>query len=421
MSSHKSSILDGKDSVQGSSLESTADTEHSVRAYEALKASCDRQGLYPCNLLRRNELQSTTEGYRRYLDDEEKRLFNPDLEEIHFHELEDKGTDYRTSVIRSTPSVEKHLHQDGRDPDSRFVFIHAKNSLAQLKCSRDSFSNILTYHQVPPSFIDLVSAFGLTHYPTDYHMTGFDSDDNLAVKDCSKLLKIPTLGRSGREHRVQYLLRSVERDSASDGSRTWNIRQAAVYHTFDFIEGKALWINIKANSLLADRIKEATTDSAIINSAALGDVAESFRSTLAIHLIFLKWCDEDWRICINDCKSKVQDIIVRAQTSQVVQTLSLEEVQYLHYLGEQLESHRLVMELNHQVMRDIADRYRTLTSQHGSPGYLQEACTNDINFFAKRVERIQKNLQIRMTQIKSLQAWLQDGKELVKDTRHFTS
>ncbi|KAM0233367.1 hypothetical protein ACHAPO_007061 [Fusarium lateritium] len=441
--------------------------------------------------MQRKQLQSTAERYRQKLDDDCERLFNPDFEEIHFHELQDNSTDYETSVIRNTPYVEKHLRQDGRDPISRFVFIQAEHSRAPLNCSRDTFSYILSYHQVPPNFIDFVSAFGFTHYPTDYYMTGFDFDDNLGVKDSSKLVKISHLGRSGREHRMQYLLRSVESDVAFDGSTKWNIRQTAVYHSFDLIEGKALWINLKANSLLEDMIKEATADSAIIDSAAMGDLAESFSSTLTIHLVFIEWCDRNWRKCINDCETKIRDILAKAQTSQVAQpaefsdsakqalglnqaqttglssyekqsvsrpsfswwkkslclkspsryrhwvtddrekfspidtqtrqinnlnnlgTFSIDNIQQLHYVEEQLGSYRLVMELNHQAIHDIAERYRNLLSCRDFPEYLQQRCVDDIEAFVQRVERIQRNLEIRMTQVTSLLAWLRDGKELV--------
>ncbi|CAG1976420.1 unnamed protein product [Fusarium graminearum] len=495
MSIHNYPIFDMTKSGQRSLPKDTAEAELSERAYMALRASCDRQSNYPCNLMQRKQLKSTTELYRRQLNDEGDKIFNHDFEEIHFHELQDKGTDYGTSVIRNTPSVQKHLHQDGRDPISRFVFIQAEHSRAPLNCSRDSFSHILSYHQVPPTFIDFVSAFGFTHYPTDYHMTGFDSDDTLAVKDPSKLLTIPTIGRSGREHRMQYLLRSAERDYASDGSRKWNIRQTAVYHTFDLIEGKALWINMKANSLLEDRIKEATADSAIMNSTAMGDLAESFSSTLTIHLIFLEWCDQDWRTCINDCESKIRNILAKAQTSRVDQpaefnasakralvinqakttglsnyekrsfscpsiwkwkkrifpkspsghdyrdfnekerfrsvgevghtqrtqinnlnnldTFSFDSIQQLHYLEEQLGSYHLVMELNRQAMHDIAERYRNLISHRGCPEYLQIHCLADVEAFIQRVERIKKNLDIRMAQVTSLLAWLRDGKDLL--------
>ncbi|KAI6774807.1 hypothetical protein HG530_001565 [Fusarium avenaceum] len=496
-----SPTFQSKDSLESSFPEAFAGLEPSdstERAYVALRASCDRQAIYPRNLLQRKQLQSTTERYGRYLDAEKEKLFNLDFEEIYFHDLEDGAIDYRTVMIRNSPCVQTHLHnhRDGGDPKSRFIFLQAENSRAPLNCSRDSFSHIMSYHQVPPTFIDFVSAFGATHYPTDYHMTGFDSDDTLRVHD-SNLINISTLGRSGREHCMQYLLRSVERDSNDDESRRWNIRQAAVYHSFDFIEGKALWINIKANGLLKDRIIEATNDPAVLDLGTRDDLPKSFAATLVIHLIFLEWCDEDWRMCIRDCESKVRDVLAKAQTSQVVQPpafsasarralgfqkarptglsesekqppsvalawgrkihsnlrslsrykyrgtqdrdvfgttdddnhlqkrqfdnlknldgFSFGELQHLYYMSEQLESYRLVMELNHQTLRDIAERYQNLPSQRGFPESLTENCMEDILSFVRRVERIRKNLEIRMTQVTSLLAWLQDGKALFDD------
>ncbi|KAF5716912.1 serine threonine kinase [Fusarium mundagurra] len=499
MSPHDSPTLPLKSSFESSFPEACVGLEASdptERAYGALRNSCDRHAIYPCNLLQRKQLKSTRKRYRQYLDEEEKKLFNLDFEEIHFHDLDDGGKDYRTIMIRNSPSVRNHLHKDGGDPKSRFIFLQADTSRAPLNCSRDSFSHIMSYHQVPPTFIDFVSAFGATHYPTDYHMTGFDSDDTLGIHD-SNLVNISTLGRSGREHRIQYLLRSVERDINDDGSRRWNIRQAAVYHSFDFISGKALWINIKANELLKDRIMEATGDTAIVDLGTQDDLPKSFAATLIIHLILLEWCDEDWRTCIGDCESKVRNILVKAQTSQVVQppafsasarralgsqrarptelsesekqqpsvplawgrkirslvkslsrykyrvtqdsdlfgtpddddhlqkrqfenlknldTFSFGELQHLHYMSEQLESYRLVMELNNQALRDIAERYQNLPSQRGFPNSLKENCMEDILSFVRRVERIRKNLEIRMTQVNSLLAWLQDGKALFDD------
>ncbi|EWG52183.1 hypothetical protein FVEG_10983 [Fusarium verticillioides 7600] len=483
MYAQDSPIFPSKSSFESSCPEAFAGLEPSdptERAYEALRASCDRQAIYPCNLLQRKQLKSTTERYRRYLDDEEKKLFNLDFEEIHFHDLEDGGKDYRTVMIRNSPSVRNHLHKNGGDPRSRFIFLQAETSRSPLNCSRDSFSHITSYHQIPPTFIDFVSAFGATHYPTDYYMTGFDSDDTLGIQD-SNLINISTLGRSGREHRIQYLLRSVERGSNDDGSRRWNIRQAAVYHSFDFVSGKALWINIKANELFKNRITEATGDPAILDLDTQNDLPKSFAATLAIHLILLEWCDEDWRTCIRDCESKVRVILAKAQTSQVVQPPAFsasarralgsqrarptelgesekqlppapsEWVQKIRSFVKSLKRYRYratqkselfgnagdddhlqkrqfenlknldtfsfgeLQHLHYMTLRDIAERYQNLPSQRGFPESLKKNCAEDILSFARRVERIRKNLEIRMTQVNSLLAWLHDGKALFDD------
>lgn len=95
-------MFKSQDLVQSSFPGNIANIDTPDRAYVALKASCDRQGHYPCNLLQRKQLQSATERYRRYLDDGEKTLFNLGFEEIHFLELKENSTGQH---IVPTPSI----------------------------------------------------------------------------------------------------------------------------------------------------------------------------------------------------------------------------------------------------------------------------------------------------------------------------
>ncbi|KAJ4317350.1 hypothetical protein N0V84_007407 [Fusarium piperis] len=206
------------------------------------------------------ELTSNLERYRRCLVDKEKRLFAPTAEDISLLEL-----------------------NDGDDVD--------------------------------PSFLDFVFSFGSTEEPLDYHMTGFNCNDTLDVAD-ERLLDIPKLGRSGRELRVQYLLRSLERGT-QPGTTMGNIRQMAVYHTFDLVTGKALWVNIKANDLMETRLKEATAEFPELGSKAMDSLAGSFAATLAVHMVHMEWCDEDWRECINEIERKIRKILTKAQTARI--------------------------------------------------------------------------------------------------------
>lgn len=331
-------------------------------------------------------------------------------------------------------------------------------------------------------------------------MTGFNCHDTLDVPN-ERLLDIPKLGRSGREIRVQYLLRSLERAIGPDNTATPNIRQMAVYHTFDLVTGKAFWTNIKANGLVEDRIKEATTEVPALASRAMDSLAGSFAATLTIHMIHLGWCDEDWREYINDIESKIRNVLTKAQTARidrqpkdmkraftrassfhaskasthdlsekvpaasppnrkrkilnlfrlgnpdadaakkaavlsthsltrllreartedrdqidrlmVLDIFSFEEVQQLHYFGEFLESFRLVIDLNDQTLHDIAENYQDLWDRDGFPREIRENCQKELASFIRRIHRVRRNLQIRASQVKSLMAWLQEGKALV--------
>ena len=379
--------------------------------------------------------------------------------------------------------------------------IETIDSRSALKCSRESFQYMLSFLQVPSSFLDFSFSFCFTSEPIDYHLTGFQGDKTLDLVQ-NRSLRIPRLGRSGLQHQMQYLLRSVERSSSHDGSTTWNIRQMAVYHSFDLVNGRSLWINMKTNSLMRERIQEAAAEFPQLSSTALHGLPGCFAATLLTQLVYLEWCDESWRPCINDIEKKIRDTLNKAKTARVDQRLefsalatakktltlqksgnttmdfhekqlkrqggsnlwqrlatacrkvrgnsnrrsstprprgvrhdactdnsefsrqldslqalenfSLSEMQSLHYLGEKLESFRLVMELNRQTLRDIREHYQDLVENDGFSKDIKDGCKQELADFMRQLERVRKSLEVRSTQVKSLIAWLQDGKSLVR-------
>ncbi|KAM6509940.1 hypothetical protein FALCPG4_017576 [Fusarium falciforme] len=470
-----------------------------MNSHDLLIDGCENWICYPYNLLRPVQLRSTLERFRQRLVDDENRLFDPTAEDVSLLELNDGDDAYRRGNFRHYCKLRQHLLENRKDPKSRFIFMKAVHSRAKLSCSRDTFSYLSCFHQVDPSFLDFVSSFGLTDEPLDYHMTGFNCHDTLDLPD-ERLLDIPKLGRSGRELGVQYLLRSLEQGTGFDDAPTWNIRQMAVYHTFDLVTGTAFWINIKANGLMEDRIKEATTELPALGSRAVDSLSGSFAATLAVHKIHLEWCDEDWRGCINDIEGKIRNLLTKAQSARIdcqpkgmnraltlastfhaskvstddfpekrlapappsrkrrilnlfrqrnsygvaadkpgtlsthtltrlwrqartedrdqidrlvlLDTFSFDKVQQLHYFGELLESFRLVMDLNDQALRDIAENYQELWDRESFPKEIKETCKEDFASFIRRIQRIRKDLQVRATQVKSLMAWLHEGKTL---------
>jgi hypothetical protein len=97
----------------------------------------------------------------------------------------------------------------------------------------------------------------------------------------------------------------------------------------------------------------------------------------------------------------------------VLDTFSISEMQRLYHLGQELEAFRLVMQLNRQTLRDIIEHYEDLAKRDNFPAELKGSCKPALASFTRRVERIRKNLEIRVTQVESLIAWLQEGKALV--------
>ncbi|KAF7552111.1 hypothetical protein G7Z17_g4548 [Cylindrodendrum hubeiense] len=448
-------------------------------------------------------------------------------EAVDFLEARDGETRYLPMTTRTPSELRSHLLENHKDPKYRHIFVQSGDSRAPLNCSRESFSNILAFHQISPSFLDFVYSFGYTTLPKDYSMTGFLSEDTLDVaKDDA--LNIPRLGRSGCEHRVSYLLRSVERTEEEDDSDTtekkwpWRVRQMAVYHSFDFVTGRSLWLNIKANDLMKESITEAVTDLPELKASSIEDLGGGFNATLTTHLIFLEWCDSNWRRCINDFEKDLSAILIKAKTARLdqkhestairdavkramslrshgtfqkngeqgisrsqtivgslrtssssifskvqrtmtkltdrvnssplptavaqpviipptnttknvdelkkemdrlkeLEMFSFGELQKLHHMGELLEEMRLVINLDMQALRDIGECYSSLMKRDELPKEIHADCKRRMAEFLRKVDRIAKNLEIRLTQLESMTSWLKDGKALFDGILQFRS
>jgi hypothetical protein len=161
-----------------------------------------------------------------------------------------------------------------------------------------------------PVFLDFVFPFGVQEYQQDFHFSGFREDTQLLLSN--EGLKIPKLGRSGREIRLCYSLKSVEASKVNPGW-PWSIRQTSIYHSFDVETGKSFWVIIKGNKLLRNRIQTATRkDARQSNLGLFGSTAEAFSSSLATHLVLCDWCDEEWRWYLNYLEKKLQDATRRS-------------------------------------------------------------------------------------------------------------
>ena len=170
---------------------------------------------------------------------------------------------------------------------------------------------MFTYHQVMPEFLDFLCPFGRQQYPQDFHFSGFRQDTRLA--DAERGLSIPELGWSGRDIRLCYNLKSVER-SESQPDWPWSIRHCAAYHSFDVENGLANWIVIKGDQLMKNRIKSATDTGGLPETSSFQSTDRAFASTLATHLIFCNWSAESWRWYLNFLEEALQTASRRTLT-----------------------------------------------------------------------------------------------------------
>jgi hypothetical protein len=172
---------------------------------------------------------------------------------------------------------------------------------------------LLSFHQVSPSFLELVFAFGAGNQPEDFHYTSFRQESFL--DQVNTKFAIFRLGRSGREVRQCYNLWSTE--PSSGGSNPWSIRQAAVYHSFDVNTGKAFWIDIKANGVIKSRIKDETGLSGNLCPQNMFDLSSCFSATLNTHLIHFEWCRENWRLQLTSLEKRSSRILERVLNAPV--------------------------------------------------------------------------------------------------------
>lgn len=177
------------------------------------------------------------------------------------------------------------------------------------------FTFALTYHQVMPSFLDFVFPFGRTLYAQDFHFSGFRHGDRLAELD--RGTPMPQIGRSGRDIRLCYNLKSVE---GSRNNWPWSIRHAAVHHSFDVENGQATWIVIKGNKLLKERMTNASASLLQSDAHSFTDVVRAFSSALKLHLVLCNWSAEKWRWYINYLEDELQKITRRAVSVEVTRS-----------------------------------------------------------------------------------------------------
>lgn len=174
----------------------------------------------------------------------------------------------------------------------------------------------LTYHQVMPVFLDFIFPFGKQIYTRDFFFSGFRHENRLADLDAGP--NLPKLARSGREIRVCYSLKSVEKSDEPEEKRApWSVRQTATYHSFDIQTGAALWISVKGNDLIQDRIM-TTTENLKPDQRPFSTKERSFQESLSTHLVNCKWASENWRWYLNELEEELQGTTGRRALSAKV-------------------------------------------------------------------------------------------------------
>jgi hypothetical protein len=177
---------------------------------------------------------------------------------------------------------------------------------------------LLTYHQVMPSFLDLVFTFKARRRPLNYALFRHENylDDN------APSLPLPHLGRSGIQVQHAFNLLTVERSDLAHEKNQWPLRHASLYHSLDLKTGRAVYILLKGNGELAKRIKDATEKHRHLRPDSARTPEQSFVASLQVHLIMLEWGVESWSEYIDSMEETLRAQSVEAKVAPVATVTS---------------------------------------------------------------------------------------------------
>ncbi|RDW85933.1 hypothetical protein BP5796_04258 [Coleophoma crateriformis] len=440
--------------------------------------SCQNADQFPNNLVARGIFDYNLDDYRERLDQRQHDLFSSEDDGLlEFWEYSDEEQGmlpvFREEATYGIGELQRHLSTpsyDTCDPRCRFIFVLAPHSRERLCTSRKMLMYAFTYHQIMPAFLDFIFPFGQQVYVQDFYFSGFRRENLSADADTG--IKLPKLGRSGREIRMCYSLKSVEQ--SEEPEQTWSIRQTATYHSFDVVSGSALWISVKGNDLIKDRVMSAT-EHIKPNERPFATKAGAFARSLDVHWMNCKWASEEWRWYLNFLEEDIQSNTRRTLSTQVVRRrpeddeavkflkdrtrtasgretanngpmnlsnhlqppqsrpiqtrhplskhfntephvqdyFSFSDMQRLQSWEEKINEAVFVLTANVDVVRELAENYRSLVTSVESLEYFEMDQKKATESFEKQVMSIIRDMQVQIARAKTLIRLLADRKALV--------
>lgn len=306
-----------------------------------------------------------------------------------------------------------------RDPKCRFIYIYAENSRDRLKITRSSLTELFTYHQVMPAYLDFMFVFGAQSDAADLRFSGFR--EQTIMKDPPRGPAIPDLGRSGRHFQLCYILKGVTLKRKSDENTKldeWSIRQAAVYHQFDVVYGTLLWIVTKGRRDIQERFKEMTGKDGRPEDKTFDTVEDCLRSSLAAHLMYSHWSTEGWRWYIRWLES-----VIDTESSMAIygprgpgyahKDYKPYHIQDLQYWLDKTSEAIMVLEANVDVISALQRFYFSLRENKDFPDILKQNSADDITSFNAQLDEIISDFRMQISRAKLLANIIRDRKELV--------
>ncbi|KAI1102225.1 hypothetical protein F4804DRAFT_343428 [Jackrogersella minutella] len=280
---------------------------------------------YPTNLLRTEAFPHTLDSYQRRLNG--KKIFDTTHRSLVCIDLYDNYPAFHKSKELDTlDKLSGYIDEEDGAPLWRMVFLQSASSRGALGCSKDQLTLLLSYYQVMPSFLEFILTFSIRGGPVAHAQF---RHENYLEKN-SPGLALPELRRSGVQIQHAFNLLSVERASNPSESNQWPLRQIALYHSFDVLNGRCLYIFLKGNRLMAGRIFSATKDHRHLKATEITSPEASFIAALQVQTIMIEWCSESWAEYIDYLEEEIAGVAVEGNAAPVEKMTSPMEIESMH-------------------------------------------------------------------------------------------
>jgi Mg2+ and Co2+ transporter CorA len=299
-----------------------------------------------------------------------------------------------------------------KDPRCRFVYFYGGDSRVPLKVTRESLTRVLTYHQVMPSYLDFMYVFGKQEKPRDLGYSGFR--EQTLLSDPPRGPAVNVLGRSGRQYQMSYNLKAPFFKTSPDN--LWTIRQAAIHHQFDIVEGTSLWVITKGDRELKNRIELMTGPDGRPEDHAFTTAADCFKSSLAVHTLIAHWAGEDWRWRIQTLEDDIDRATFEAVDASRAQGkfchfYTPDELTKLQGKSDKITEIVMVLEANVAVLTSIRKYYERLLENKDFT--LNVDCEESVGVFAAHIDEMICDMEMQILRAKVLAQVTADRKTII--------
>ncbi|KAK0625142.1 hypothetical protein B0T17DRAFT_617274 [Bombardia bombarda] len=368
--------------------------------------------------------------------------------------------DYDESDDKTVPASEleqAHLMLR-KDPVCRFIFLEMSSTVGRFKITEEMLLKILTYHQVSPYLLNYLGYFA--HNPmtrdSDLMFGGFKS-----LKRFSKRTSfdVPELGRSGTYYELVLEFRTIfdpkvqgdddesrideQFDSDDDSLRsepgglwgrirriygfqsvdnteprnilpsgymkfkTWPVARTVVYHRFDVLNWKSLWIMTSAEDKTDHKYRDIKKAASAANFSPDLSFGESLKSSLGVMLWLAEWSLSDYAsyiAALDDNLQKLTEPFVSFVDADLLTGEDLPQDTTLKMISSYMESLDgciVGLQANMRVLTALPQFYKTEFNSEGESVILnrillvlleqgQETFGHDVY---KRITKFEKKLK----------------------------